>query len=363
MLMADNQHNQDNPHTANSYAQRREERGFLHHVILFYAVGLMFLLVCSVIWFASDVLLLIFACVLLAVLLYHAAGRVQKWLPMSRGLALTLVVVLSLCVLGVAGWLMAPQISQQTQDLTAAIPKAVAHFRAALEGHEFLRSILKQLPSTDQLTKNIGLVFSGVFGAIGSFAIILFVGVYLAAQPRIYIDGIVVLVPHRKRRRIREVLDEIGLILGQWLIGKFISMVIVGIATAVGLGLLDVPLALVLGILAGLLDFIPYLGPIMAGGPAVLIAFAESPTLGLYVILLFVAIQIAEGYLLLPLIERKTVSLPPALTILMQVLLGALFGLTGVALATPLTAVLAVLIAMLYVQDVLGDAVKTPAEH
>jgi predicted PurR-regulated permease PerM len=266
-------------------------------------------------------------------------------------------------VLGVAGWLMAPQISQQTQDLTATIPKAVTHFRAALEGHEFLRSILKQLPSTEQLTKNIGLVFSGVFDAIGNFAIILFVGVYLAVQPRIYIDGIVVLVPHGKRQRIREVMNEIGLTLGQWLTGKVISMVIVGVVTSVGLGLLGVPLALVLGILAGLLDFIPYLGPIMAGGPAVLIAFTESPTLGLYVILLFVAIQIVEGYLLLPLIERKTVSMPPALTILMQVLLGALFGLTGVALATPLTAVLAVLIAMLYVQDVLGDPVKTPAEH
>jgi predicted PurR-regulated permease PerM len=100
----------------------------------------------------------------------------------------------------------------------------------------------------------------------------------------------------------------------------------------------------------------------MAGVPAVLIAFSVSPELALYTVLLFAGVQLVEGYLLSPLIEAKMVSLPPALTIVMQLLFGALFGLAGVALATPLTAVLAVLVSMLYVQDVLGDPVKTPAE-
>lgn len=122
-------------------------------------------------------------------------------------------------------------------------------------------------------------------------------------------------------------LGEIHHTLAQRLMGKLLSMLVIGVLTAAGLALLGVPLALLLGIVAGLLDFIPYIGPIIAGVPAVLIAFTEGPTLALYAILLFVALQVAEGYLLLPLIERRTVSLPPALTIGAQVLLGAMFGL------------------------------------
>ncbi|WP_420473766.1 AI-2E family transporter [Noviherbaspirillum sp. ST9] len=147
-----------------------------------------------------------------------------------------------------------------------------------------------------------------------------------------------------------------------WLRGKLLSMTVVGAATAIGLTILGVPLALALGLVAGLLDFIPYIGPVLAAIPALLIAFSQGPMLALYVILLFIVLQLLEGYLLLPLIERKTVSMPPALTITMQVLMGLAFGLAGIALATPLTAVVAVLVAMLYVEDVLDDRVNLPAE-
>jgi predicted PurR-regulated permease PerM len=213
------------------------------------------------------------------------------------------------------------------------------------------------------MVPNAGLFFSGVVGAFGNVLIILFVGIYFAAQPYTYIDGFVLLVPHHKRTRAREVLSEIGRTLSKWLLGKFASMVLVGTLSATGLALLGVPLALILGIIAGLLDFIPYLGPLMAGVPAALIAFSESPAHALYVVALFGFIQLIEGYILQPFIENKTVSLPPALTIVMQVLFGTLFGLAGVALATPMTAVLAVVVTMLYVQDVLGDRVRTPSEQ
>jgi predicted PurR-regulated permease PerM len=213
------------------------------------------------------------------------------------------------------------------------------------------------------MVTHAGVFFSGILGALASVVIVAFVGIYLAVRPASYINGLVRLFPADKRPRTREIMHEIGHVLAQWLLGKMISMVIIGCLTALGLALLDVPLAMVLGILAGLLDFIPYIGPIMAGLPAVLIAFSESPTLALYVLLLFVGLQTTEAYLLSPLIERRTVSLPPAITIMMQTLLGTFFGLAGIALATPLTAVLAVLVTMLYVQDVLGDPVKIPGEH
>jgi predicted PurR-regulated permease PerM len=265
---------------------------------------------------------------------------------------------------------MAPQISEQANKLAAIVPKSLQQLQSALENYAFLKSVVGELPTAEQMRSTLasmlpraGLFFSGLLGALGNVLIITFVGIYFAAQPYTYIDGIVTLVPKRKRARAREVLDEIGTTLSKWLFGKACSMLVVGAASALGLWLLGVPLALILGIIAGLLDFIPYLGPLMAGVPAVLMALSISPTLALYTIGLFAAIQLAEGYLLQPLVEQKTVNLPPALTITLQVMLGTIFGLAGAALATPMTAVLAVLVSMLYVQDVLGDQVKTPSER
>lgn len=343
---------------------------FLRQVMVFYGIGAIFLTIIALLWLASNVLLVVFASVLLAILLGEASRRVQRWLPLSRGPALALVLISAISILGLAGWLLAPGVAEQASELSDAIPRALQRLQASVQRYGLLQNLLGNLPSPETMASyassmlaRAGVFFSGVFGAIASAVIAAFVGIYFAARPSVYINGIVVLMPMEKRQRTREVLHEIGHALAQWLLGKLLSMLIIGFVTAIGLALLQVPLALVLGILAGLLDFIPYIGPIMAGVPAVLIAFAESPTLALYVILLFIALQAAEGYLLLPLIERRSVSLPPALTIIMQTLLGTFFGLAGVALATPLTAVLTVLIAALYVQDALGDKVKIPGEH
>jgi predicted PurR-regulated permease PerM len=347
-----------------------KKRDFLHRLVLMDGMAVLFLLVLAGVWYAADALLLIFACMLFAILLYELSEIVKRRLRLRRKFALPLVVTLLLAVIGIGGWLMAPQIADQSDKLAETIPKAITELRNTLNHNDLARRLLGSVPSDQKLMSylgnmvpNAGLFFSGVLGAFGNVLIILFVGTYFAAQPYTYIDGFVLLVPHHKRDRAREVLSEIGRTLSKWLLGKFASMVLVGILSATGLALLGVPLALILGIIAGLLDFIPYLGPLMAGVPAVLIAFSDSPTQALYVVVLFGLIQLFEGYLMEPLIENKTVCLPPALTIVMQVLFGTLFGLAGVALATPMTAVLAVVVTMLYVQDVLGDRVKTPSEQ
>lgn len=348
---------------------RPRHREFLHRVALVHAMTVLFFLGLAALWYAADALLLIFACILFAILLYSMATWVHRKLRIRRVYALIIVVVLLFATIGVGGYLMAPQIAEQSGKLGESVPKAIEHVRNSVNHLPLVSKLMGKLPAPEKLAQNMGelmpkagLFFSGVLGAVGNVLIIIFVGIYFAAQPFLYIDGLVTLVPPHKRERAREVLGEIGNTLSQWLLGKTASMLIVGVFTSAGLMLLDVPLALILGIIAGLLDFIPYLGPLMAGVPAVLIAFSDSPQLAGYTILLFIAVQTLEGYLLSPLIERRTVSLPPALTIVMQVLFGALFGLAGVALATPLTAVLAVLVAMLYVQDVLKDPVRTPTE-
>ncbi|MHA4866147.1 AI-2E family transporter [Duganella sp. PWIR1] len=352
-----------------SLSPRGSERSFLHRVVLAYGIAMLFILVLAALWFGAEVFLLLFACALFAILLYELSRRMAERLPMRRGVALTIIALALAALIGGGGWALAPQIAEQATELGSVVPDAIERLRAAVAHNAFLRSILSDLPSAEQIRKqltamvpNAGLVFTGVFGALGNAVIVLCVGLYFAAQPTLYIDGFIKLIPKTRRRRAREVLDAIGDTLARWLVGKVASMIVVGVATATGLWALDVPLAMVLGLIAGLLDFIPYIGPLMAGVPAVLIAFSISPELGLYTMLLFLGIQLAEGYLLSPLIEARSVSLPPALTIAMQMLLGALFGMAGIALATPIAAVLSVLVTMLYVQDVLGDSPPKPPD-
>jgi predicted PurR-regulated permease PerM len=349
--------------------ERVPDHNFLHRVVLFFAVGVAFILGLAAVWFGAHALLLIFACILFAVLLFDLSSRVQRFVKVKRGWALAMVVAIMLSLLVLGGIFVAPQIAEQSSELGKTLPQSIHKVRQGLEHHSWLQWLMGELPSDKEvmaLMQNLlpraGLFFSGVLGAFGNALIIVFVGVYLAAQPGIYVNGVVTLFPQRKRERVREVIEELRTTLARWLFGKAVSMVIVGTASALGLALLDIPLAMILGIIAGLLDFIPYLGPLMAGVPAVLIALTAGPEQALYVIALFGLIQLLEGYVLQPLIENRTVSLPPALTIVMQVMMGAIFGLAGVALATPLAAVLAVLVSMLYVQDVLGDPVRTPSE-
>lgn len=347
----------------------RRDPAFLRRVLIVYGVGAVFLLLCLLLWFAANALLLVFSSILVAVLLHDACAVLERHLQLSRGLALGLVVMLGLGVFALMGWLLAPQIAVQVNQLVSDMPMALQRVRDYLQSHPPLQEIVRTLPPPEQILKDAsslltraGTVFSGLLGVLGNIVIVLFVAIYLAYRPKTYTNGVLKLLPLQRRARGRAVLQELGDTLSLWLRGKMLSMAVVGVATAIGLTILGVPLALALGLVAGLLDFIPYIGPILAGIPAVLVAFSQGPSLTLYVILLFVALQLLQGYLLLPLVERKTVSMPPALTITMQMLMGLAFGLAGIALATPLTAVVAVLIAMLYVEDVLDDRVKLPTE-
>lgn len=347
------EHASDPPQTQRRLAKR---------VTIINGLAILFIALAAAIVLAADALLLVFACILCAILLYKLSEIMARRFHMNRKWALTIVVLVLAAIIGLGSWAMAPQISEQSSKLAKEIPAAVERLQTAVQQHPLLKRVASELPPPEQIVKqmgnmvpNAGLFFGGVLGAIGNVIIIIFVGIYFAASPQLYTNGAIRLVPQSKRPRAREVQQELGHTLASWLLGKAASMLIVGIATSIGLSMLGVPLALILGIIAGLLDFIPYLGPIMAGVPAVLLALSISPELALYTVLLFVGIQLVEGYVLQPLIEARAVDLPPALVVVMQLIFGTLFGFAGVALATPLAAGLAVLVKMLYVEDVLGD--------
>jgi predicted PurR-regulated permease PerM len=236
------------------------------------------------------------------------------------------------------------------------LPQAVQNLKGYIGQYEWGRNAIDSLPNlNDWLAQRGGTVVSqltglasSTFGAVINILVVFIIGIYLASQPDLYARGLHRLVPVGYRDRLGE--------------GRFGLMIINGALTALGLWILRVPLAFTLGVLTGTLNFIPNFGPWIAAIPAVLIAFMQGPRQGVSVAVLYLVLQSLDGYLLTPLVDRKSVELPPVLTITAQVLLGVPFGFVGILLASPLTAVAMILVKMLYVEDLLGDRVLVEVE-
>lgn len=205
-------------------------------------------------------------------------------------------------------------------------------------------------------------IVSSVFGAIGGFVIVLFIAMYVAAEPKVYRAGLMHLIPHRHRHKADDYLDTLGTTLRQWLIARLIAMVLIGVITGTGLALLQVKGAIALGVLAGLLEFVPFFGPIASAIPAIGIALVDSPQKAAYVLVLYLIIQQLEGNVITPLLLEKRLDIPPVLTVVVVAALGVVFGIIGMLVAEPLLAVILVTIKMLYVNNVVGDDVPVGKE-
>ena len=214
-----------------------------------------------------------------------------------------------------------------------------------------------------RLTRMLFPLVSSAVGALAGIVMVLFIAVYIAAEPRLYRSGLLHLVPKRNRPRAAEVIDTLRDTLRQWLIARLMAMVAVGAVTGLALTALQVRGALALGVLSGLLEFVPFFGPIASSIPAIGSALLDSPQKGLSVALLFVVVQQLEGSLLTPLLLERRLDIPPVLTLIFVAALGVVFGILGMLIAEPILAAVLVAIRMLYVEDVVGDEVGTrPAE-
>ena len=202
---------------------------------------------------------------------------------------------------------------------------------------------------------------SSTLAVVAGVVLVIFLAIYVAVEPRTYHDGLMHLFPHDARPRAGEVLTAIATVLRKWLVTQLIAMLVIGTVTTVVLVLLDVPAAFPLGVLAGLLEFVPTVGPILSAVPAIAMGFVDSPEKALYVALAYWGIQFLENQLLIPLLMREGVDIPPALTIIAQALMALVFGFLGLLVAVPILAAGMVAVKMLYVEGVVGDAIDVLA--
>ncbi len=342
----------------------REYRGFslfTYHALVVVVVVALALLV----WRIAGALLLAFVGVLLAAAFRGVAGLLGRYLRIPTEWALLPVAVMLIAALSLFVWFAGPPINAQMAQLIKSLPDSMKQIEERLQQYPWGQYILSHLAGPEAATgQGFHLVtrFTGIasaaFTVLADLIIVIFTAIYFAINPDIYRRGIVSLVPRSKSQRVTEVLDATALTLQRWLLGQGVSMLFVGIMVALGLWLAGVPMVLLLGVIAGVLEFIPFIGPIMGAIPGVLIALTRDWTTALYAVIVYVIVQQVENHVLIPLIQKRAVEVPPALVILAVVALGLLFGVLGALVATPLVAVIMVWVKMLYVQDVLGKSVE-----
>lgn len=323
------------------------------------------LILCWLTWQLREMLMLVFGGVLVAVVLRMIARPIHARFGIREGWALAAAVLLVFGILGIAIWLFGAEIAKQTSNLAELIPNAWASLQGRLEqwglGGQVER-LMQGGASSGVLSNVSGLVMS-VGGGLTDLLLVIFGGIYIAAQPGLYRKGLLKMVPSAKRPLVAETLDDSGRALQLWLKGRLVSMSFVAVLTWVGLTIIGVPSALPLALLAGLLEFIPFIGPILSAVPAILLALASSPSTALWVALLFLIIQQLEGNVIEPLVQQRAVELPPALLLFAIVAATLVFGTIGILLGAPLLVVVYVMVKRLWVREALGTETPIPGEE
>jgi predicted PurR-regulated permease PerM len=315
-------------------------------------------------WRVADVLLLIFGATLVAVLLRAIATPLMRWV--SERVALGIAVLAILAVIAATGYLFGSEIRNQLTELLERLPGGWESVQGWIQESRFGAIVIDALqeagPDLSAVATQVTQVTAMAAGAVVQLLIVAFGGIYFAGNPDIYRNGFLKLFPEGGRERVAGVIDTSARALRLWLLGQLITMTIVGVLTGLGLWLIGVPAPLALGLLAGLLEFIPYLGPILAAIPGILIALTVGFDVALYALLVYVVVQQIESNAVVPLVARQVLALPPALAIFSVVALGLVFGPLGFVFAAPLTVLIVVAVGKLYVRETLGEPTKVPGE-
>ena len=298
-------------------------------------------------WKLTHLVMLVFGAVLIAVLLSAIADKIGKLSGLSRGPSLGLSILLVIIFVAGFAYFMGSQLVAEANALIKRAPelaKTVEQYTQIEELESWIGSHVKSMMGSGSLVGNVTGFSTGLFSVAINFVLVLSGAVYFAIQPDLYRKGFLALFPEEMRPRANDILGEIATTLKYWFIGQLVSMTCIGVVTTVGLLILGIPSAFALGFIAGMLEFVPYVGPIASAVPAIAVGLTEGGWTALWVVVLYIVIQQAESILLTPLIQRKAVDLPPGLIIFSILAFGILFGMGGVVLGTPLTVVAVILV-------------------
>ncbi len=316
-------------------------------------------------WAASQVLLLVFASIVLATLLRGLAQLFLQWTGMSQTWALWLAIVSVALVVGGIVVLFGVQVRNEISMLADELPDLVNEAGNALGVPDLGNQIFEaagQFLARDGTFASLAGYTGNVFGALGTILLVIAGGIFIAFDAERYSSGLVRLLPPSYREKGEKLIETLGRVLRLWIVGQLAAMVVVGVATTAGLYALGVRSALALGLLAALLEFIPFIGPVLAYGAALMLALPQGMGTALAVTVLYLLIQQVESNLLVPLIQQRTVELPAALALFSLVAISSVFGPLGLLLGVPLTVCVLVVVKQLYVRDLLEEPASIAGE-
>ena len=306
--------------------------------------------------------MLVFAAIVLGAIFDAIASWLCRKTRVGRGIALALSVAGIVAIFAGAFMLFGSQLAREVDTIREQIPQALRGVEAFLDRYGLGQRVreLAAVGSDDlsRLASRAGGYAIAAGSGIADFVLVLVAAIFLASDPATYRRGLLLMLPVRAEATAALALGDAARGLKGWMVGQAVSSLVVAALTWAGLALLGVPAAGGLGLIAGLLDVIPMIGPIIAGVPAVLLAFTVSPATALWTLILFLAIQQLQGNFLQPMIQKQAVDVPPAVLLFAVVAAGILFGFLGVLLAAPLTVVVYVLVQRVYVKTLLGKPIK-----
>jgi predicted PurR-regulated permease PerM len=344
-----------------SDAPKSDEAGFVRRILIIVAIVAAVLLL----WQLRQVVVLLFGAVMVATIFRAISDLLEKHLHLPERLAVLLSVLLIVGIIAGLVWSIGSQVSAQGQSLVDTLPRAAQMIDDKLAtmglGHP-LDGWMHNMHSGNLIGSDLKGVVSSVTLSAASFLIVFFGGVFLAAEPRLYGIGLIKLIPPARRHLVAEAMGESDRALRLWLKGQLWAMTLIFLMTWFGLWLLGVPSALVLALISGVLEFIPYAGAITSSIPAIMVALVQSPELALWVVGLYVVVHHVEAYLIQPLIQQFAVEIPAVITLFALLAFGLLFGVLGILLAAPLAVVSYVLVKRLYVIEALDTPTPIPGE-
>ena len=307
-------------------------------------------------WRLAALVIILFGAVLMSIVLRSATRMICRLTRIGNAAGLVLAIGSLVMLTGLVFWLFGSIIAGQIDELKRLVPTGIERSGELIQTNRFAHYLFEQVRGLDMadITGKAALVLAGAVSsfaaAMGYAAVMLVVAIYIAAQPQLYRGLILKAVPPGRRSRISGLFDHTEDLLKRWLVGQAVVMASIGVLSSIGLWLLGIDVALALGLLSGMLSFVPYVGTILSMVPAMLVALNVGPYHVLWVVLLYCGIHLVEGDLITPLVQAQATSLPPVVSLVSIIVFGVLFGPAAVLLAAPLALFLSAALQNLYIE-------------